>query len=395
MKNIVIFSLESINNAGEEILSIATSYLLKDIKEINLKKAQLCPNRNQMIKKYFPELLVSKFLFVLSNIIKMKKKKIYQLENIGYIIRFQRCFNNILQSADGVIYAIGMLKYSTQNFSYIFYLINKISVKLNLPVMMSAMSIEKPDNVDWRFNQLVKAVNMPCVKMITTRDGTEGVERLKSYYIKRSDIEIDFTGDPALWIPECYNIARKDSDIIGINLIRKGIYKDYGTDFSGEQLLCLYEEIITEMDKRNKKWCLFCNGIKNDYNVGLELISRLRLSKEKLLPCPKNAEEFISIVSQFKAVFGARLHACITAFSLNIPVSGLLWDDKLEKFSKTMGIREFFSATDELKGVHIVDKLEKAIQHSNDLTNQQLYKLKTKESLQRFVKKWINPICLS
>ena len=385
MKNIAVFSLDSINNAGDEILGITTCYLLKDINGIKIKKTQLRPNRKQMIKKYFLELLASKVLFILANRINMKKRKAYQLRNIGYMIRFQRYFRNALQSVDGIIYAVGAIKYSTQNFSYIFYLINKIATERNIPVMMSAMSIEKPNDEDWRFNQLVKAVNMPCVKMITTRDGADGVKRLKVYYIKRSDIEVEFVGDPALWVSDCFNIVRKDSDVIGINLIRKRIYQDYGTDFSGEQLMCLYEEIIDELEKRKRRWCLFCNGIKNDYAVGLELINRLSLPKEKLLPCPQNAEEFLTMISQFKAVFGARLHACITSFSLNIPVAGLLWDDKLEMFSITMGIREFFFAPDELNGVSIVDRVEKAIQHKNDLDNLHLYKTKTKNTLQKFI----------
>lgn len=36
---------------------------------------------------------------------------------------------------------------------------------------MSAMSVEKPNDKDYRFKQVVRAVNYPCVEEITTRDG--------------------------------------------------------------------------------------------------------------------------------------------------------------------------------------------------------------------------------
>ena len=100
---------------------------------------------------------------------------------------------------------------------------------------------------------------------------------------------------------------------------------------------------------------------------------------------PTSAKELVSMISGFKAVFGARLHACITAFSLDVPVVGLLWDNKLRYFSETMGIEEFFCELSELDGKIIVDKIERAMSFRYDDENRQYYKRKTEESLKNFI----------
>lgn len=165
--------------------------------------------------------------FLFANALKFIATKIpnknirYEIYNVAYHIQFLRYYLQTVKNADYVIYAVGALKYSTQNFSYSFNLINRIANKHKIPVLMSAMSIEKPNPNDWRYRQLISAVNLPCVRMITTRDGIHGLERLNQYYIKRQNIVTDYVGDPALWAPECYQIDKnKDSNVIGIGLIR-------------------------------------------------------------------------------------------------------------------------------------------------------------------------------
>lgn len=280
-----------------------------------------------------------------------------------------------------------MLKYSTQNMSYVFHLINKIASALRRPVLMSAMSIEKPDAGDWRFHQIVEAVNMDCVKAVTTRDGSYGLERLRKFYIKKDDIATDFVGDPALWIPETYDILRKDeSSKIGINLIRKNIYQSYKEGYvSEDDMLALYKEIVEELEYRGYDWEFFCNGMNCDYAVGIELLQKLNLPTNKLASKPKTGKELASLIASYKCVFGARLHACITSISLGIPVVGLLWDNKLDFFSKTMGIRDFFIDIEGLNGKNIVDKMEGAMANCFDFANRNEYKQKTLSSIKNFI----------
>ncbi len=302
-----------------------------------------------------------------------------------YRIKYKRYFNDIIKNSDKIVLSVGMFKFATQDLSYSFDMITEIASKYNKPLLMSAMSIAKPDVNDWRYHQLVRAVNRSCVKMITSRDGESGLERLNKYYVQHNQ-RTDYVGDPALWIPECYHVQKNNGDVIGVNVIRKGIYSAYGNEmFSDDKMMNLYKEIINELEVRGHKWVLFCNGMELDYQVGEQIISELSLPKNKLLPRPNSGKELVEMISSFKAVFGARLHACITSVSLGVPVSGLLWDDKLRFFSRTMKISQFFSEINELKGCKVVDKIEAAMEYRLDVDNIKLYKDRTLMSIKEFV----------
>lgn len=386
MKKIGVIALENIKNIGDDILGQTTRSILQK-GNVEIKQIQLNPTIKQAAKHgCFVENTFGKILSFAARVL-LKGNTRYKCTNQAYKIRLVKYYENQLKSLDGIVYAVGMFKYSTQNFSYIFEITNKIATEYNIPVLMSAMSIEKENQDDWRYHQLVRAVNMPCVKKITTRDGQNGVDRLAKSYIKNQSIQYDFVGDPALWIPECYDTSsRKDSDVIGIGVIRENIYRDYGIDFSGNQLLDMYVSLIQELDKRNQKWVLFCNGMPEDYDFGKRILEKVNMPIEKLLPAPKTAQELVDIILGFKVVFGARLHACITSFALDVPVVGLLWDNKLREFSKTMKIEEFFCEVEELKGPIIADKLEKAAKNHYDKENRAFYKQKTAQSISDFIK---------
>lgn len=309
---------------------------------------------------------------------------------ICYKIKLKSYYNKIIKKADKIVLPIGMLKFSSQNFSYVFDLITKIAEKYNKPILMSAMSIANPDENDLRYIQLKNAINRSSVWGITTRDGVDGLERLRKYYLTNEKIFSDYVGDPALWIPEVYGFDKTmkthERKIIGVNLIRKGIYASYKEEvFSEEQLLSFYKELVKELEKRNYQWEFFCNGMNEDYQVGKEILSTLGLPLTKLAPIPSNADEYVNIVNKYNAVLGARLHSCITSVSLDIPVSGLLWDNKLHYFSKTMGIRHLFSTVKELKANLVVDKIESAISNRIDIENRDHYKNKTLSSIKKFI----------
>ena len=126
---------------------------------------------------------------------------------------------------------------------------------------------------------------------------------------------------------------RFEGGVIGINLVRKDIHADYGEQtFTPTQLLNLYKGIIEELNKREYEWELFCNGMPEDYAVGVELLQTLGLPANKLRRAPHTGIDLVNNRSKYKAVFGARLHACITSVSLGVPVAGLLWDKKLHFF---------------------------------------------------------------
>ncbi|MGM9779784.1 MAG: polysaccharide pyruvyl transferase family protein [Prevotella sp.] len=150
-------------------------------------------------------------------------------------------------------------------------------------------------------------------------------------------------------------------------------------------MLNLYKGIIEELEKRGYEWELFCNGMPEDYALGVKLLQTLDLPPNKLRRAPKTGDELVHDISKYKAVFGARLHACITSVSLGVPVVGLLWDKKLHYFSKTMGIRQFFSEGEDLRPAIIVDKLEAAMRYDFDINNRDRYKQRTAKFIKNFI----------
>lgn len=385
MKKILLIGLENINNAGDEILRVTTEFLIHQCGDFETQNAQLMPDLKTLPLHLRLICWIWRPFMVL--IFRLGLYKKHYFYNLNYIVNYYPYFNSIIKKIDKVVLPIGMLKFSNQEFSYLFDLITKIATKRNIPVLMSAMSIAEPNPNDARYNQLVKAINRPCVKAITTRDGIDGLQMLNKYYVKNPNIKTDYVGDPALWIPQTYNIAYSEkSDVIGINLIRDGIYKDYGvSNVSSDELLQMYKDLIQEVERRGYKWELFCNGMQEDYIVGLKLLKEMNLPSRKLRAAPQNGKELSMIISGYKAIFGARLHACITSVSLGVPVSGLLWDKKLHYFSKTMGIRQFFSEAGELKADLIVNKIEDAMKFKFDRQNRESYKMKTLSVISDFL----------
>ena len=383
---VILFSLDFINNIGDDILRDTTEYLIERSGYNGIiSRCQLMPRMRVMPLRY-------KGYHFIGNVIKffaqhfVKGAQQYKWLDIAYQVQYSRYFSSRIRQCDKVIYAIGMLKYSTQNLSYLFHLINRLANKYSKPVMMSAMSIEKKRGEDYRFSQLQDAVNYPMVKCITTRDGEDGLDRLKEFYLKSVKIT-DYVGDPALWIPECYNVYKSDNcSKIGINLIRGGIFRDYKEDsFSEQELLSFYVELVRELEERGFEWVMFCNGLPEDYAMGKRLLKELCVSGDKLLPPPNSGVELAEIVGGFKAVFGARLHSCITSVALGVPVSGLLWDNKLRYFAQTMGISQFFSTASELTGKIVADRIEDAIRYDFDFSNRDYYKVKTLASIRHFL----------
>lgn len=373
MKKIVVISLETINNIGDDLLGFNTRHLVRTIeKDVEVIKVELVPNKKILLKnKWFIRLFFSKLLYILSKYICSNFFK-----NISYKIKCNKYFRKMFFNTNAIILAIGMLKYSTQDFSYVFYLINKIAKEYNIPVFMSAMSIENINLADWRCRQLIEAVNFSSVKMITTRDTEKELDVLRNNYLKNNlSCETAVVGDPALWTSEFIKMKEKNNNKIGIGLIRTGIYKDYGNkNIDDKYIFGLYKDIIEELEKRKIEWSLFCNGMREDYEVGVALLKELNLDESKLMFRPKTINELVDILSNFKVVLGARLHCCITSYTYNIPIVGLIWDNKLRSFAKKIDWYDNFIEKENLNAKYIVDKLvevEKK-QYSRDL----FYKLR-------------------
>ena len=388
---IAVFYIGNICNAGDEILGRVTARLIEEREGCEAALFEFLPNNEEMRKVcgHKPCILARAAAKAL-NVAAARLPAInarWQLESASFKARRASYYRRIARAHDAIVTAVGSLKFSTQSSSYAFDALAIAAQKEGCPVMISGANVQAFNAKDWRARQLRRAVNRGSVKMITTRDGEAGVASLRGDYIEGGRVAVDFAADTAFWLKKSYEIPEScgGEGLIGINLIRGRIYEDYGTSFSAESLLNFYVDLMQTLERHGKRWRLFCNGMQSDWDFGAAALERARLPKDRLLPRPKDAQSYIFMVKGFDAVFAARLHACIVAFVLDIPLVGLLWDGKLRAFARTMKIEHLFCETAELTGESVASRLEEAARTKYDGANRDFYKERTLKNMNQFI----------
>lgn len=390
MKKIAVVSIDNINNAGDEIIGNIARYLTEKISDdIVVKKISFCPSFRYLIKKGYVLQAVAAIVMLMFAKLMGNGTVKYKTKNIAYKFRFGKYYKTLLKNVDGIVCAVGMLKYSTQNHSYLYELLCSTAQIYSIPVIFCGQSVEKFHKEDWRCRQLRHALNYPVVKAIATRDGNSGIKKLRRY-VKRN-IPVAGVGDLALWIPDYYNIEKKSGRVIGVGLVRGNIYQDYmpESNINECRLMNIYRDIVYELERRGFEWVFFCNGIKQDYNFGRQLLKKMNLPDNKLLRIPNCANELINDIAGFKGVIGARFHACMVSFSIGIPFIGMVWDSKFSGVGKMMGIEEQFVEAEDLNGEYMVNLLENVLKKGTENRWRELYKMKTQDILHFFINNYV------
>ena len=390
MKKVAVIGLYAIKNAGDNILCEATQYLIKQKNpEVQIVEVDVNPR----IKSYKGlELIpfwISKVLIRVSGSIfkyENSSRFRYYYEYFMWWLKINHKFKTQLKDVDAIVFAGGgFLKFRTQGLNYYVEQIMKIARKNNIPVMMNGVGIEGYSETDIRCQRLKKAINQDCFKVITTRDD---IDTLKNNYIVNPNIKIAHVGDPALWVPECYNMKRNEnpSNVVGINVIRGRVYQAYGNTLSEFELLNFYKKLVQGVEERGWDWVLFSNGMAADQKFGAMLLRALGCSdRRKILPTANNSGEFLEQIRSFKLVFGARLHACITSYALDVPVVGLIWSEKLRIFADVIGKKDSFFEENELNIDNILDAIEREMNSNYDKTIRDDLRTRTKNYLEMFM----------
>lgn len=391
MKKIAVVGLYAIKNAGDNILCEVTQYLIRQ-NQLGTKIVEV--DVNPRVKSYTGlqkiPFLISKVLIKMSGYMfsyENHSRFRYVYEYFMWWLKINHKFRTQLKDVDAIVFAGGgFLKFRTQGLNYYVEQIVKIAKKRNIPIMMNGVGIEGYDEHDIRCQRLKKAINNDCVKVITTRDD---VDTLQKQYIFNPNIKTARVGDPALWVPECYGVdrgVREGKKLIGVNVIRGRVYQAYGNSLSEFQLINFYKKLIGGIEERGWDWVLFSNGMAADQKFGKRLLSALGCTDSgKLWNPPANTTEFLEQITSFRCVFGARLHACITSYALDIPVVGLIWSEKLQIFSEVIGKPDSFFTEDHLHIEQILDAMERAMETGYDPAIRERLRGLTNDYLKQFL----------
>lgn len=378
MKAIALMGLNSIHNYGDNFILRSLQY---NIERMGKPCKIVDVNSESTIRRgiYYFIILFSKMI--------PKSNTRYKIEFYAVSFRNRAYYRKNIEDASALIFGFGSFKYGTQKLWAYFCIATEEAQKLGIPVMYNGANIQKYSSNDYRCQMLQKYAYYPCVKMITSRDGMKGVNRLRKDYLIPDRILCKPVGDIAFWIPECYNVSRnKNSKTVGINLIHGNIFRRYGNQFTEEELLDCYYRILKKLDKQGIQWQLFTNGLPSDYQFGLKLIKKYGGNQE-MIHAPHSENELIDMIKGYGAIMGARLHACICAYSLDIPVIGLIWDEKMLNFSELVGIRECFYDEEQINPDEMAEKLICFVKepYQYDTAKRDDLKNKAEDAIQMFI----------
>ena len=101
-----------------------------------------------------------------------------------------------------------------------------------------------------------------------------------------------------------------------------------------------------------------------------------------MMPNARNSVEFLKQIRSFQLVFGARLHACITSYALDVPVIGLIWSEKLRIFADVIGKKQSFFEEDQLNIDNILNAMEREMNSG--------YDGKIRENLRQLTKQYLD-----
>ena len=313
----------------------------------------------------------------------------YYLKRSKFFQKHVQYFSDKLENYDLVIFAGGgLIKYKQQEkINQSIAAAVTVAEKLGIPVAFHSVGVE---GYNLRFagcRRLDKAINSPNTIVVSTRDD---LDTLETKYKRRKDLIVMNAADSAVWTSEFTGISRDvTSNVIGIGIVRANIFKNYGISLTEKQVLNLYVNIVKELESRNESWMLFCNGFKPDYDFGLEVLRKLRKTKKKLVRRPKDYLSFVQDVSQFKGTIVARLHACITSYALDVPVVGLVWNDKVRFFGEDIGVAHRFFDPKDFDPKAIVDACLGAIDEGYDQKRKETYKKTSLHSIETIIESYL------
>ncbi len=375
---VVITGLIDYINYGDQFIARCVEYLVQQVKsDVELVELSFIYHTDSLPHK----IMYKAFKYCQNKHDYPKAYKLLRTMN-------KTAYENAIKDADAIIFAGGSFKYGTQLIWAYYSIIVELANKYGIPVMFDAMNVQNYKDDDWRCVCLKQHLNYPSVKMFTSRDGMAGVNRINQSYKTNSELLVFPAGDPAYWIKECYGINKdNESKKIGINLIQTKNFVNYGGSLSNDDVMIIYERLITELVNNNYEYELFTNGLQGDYKMGLELKERLNEKGIRLLDIrvPQNDRDLVEIISQYKIIVGARLHACICAYSLDIPVVGIVWDEKLLHFSEMAKIENSFFDEKSLSGYTLYESVIKNMEREYDQVTKEKWKNATKETIKEFL----------
>lgn len=274
-----------------------------------------------------------------------------------------------------VVVGGGLIEFTGGRFADGLYAIARCGVKHGFGVYLNAVGVEGYDDKNYWCRLLKTMLHEPSIKHVSTRDDYDTL--VEKYFDSTPTIDCELVADSAVWAAEVYGKTKKnDSKVVGVGVVRKNIFEQYGQNFTPKQLKELYTGLVKELLSRGHEVEIFTNGSLDDNEFADEIYNELCLAGcEVKIALPASADELVNVISQYKVVIAGRLHSCIISYSLDIPAIGLVWNDKLKRFGRAIAKEDWFiTPSADLIISQLADKLENAIKEGYDEESRKEYR---------------------
>ncbi|NLE64289.1 MAG: polysaccharide pyruvyl transferase family protein [Bacteroidales bacterium] len=397
-KNIVLVGLLYDTNLGDQAIFHATRFYIDQIfiqhqiNNIDIRMMDMTGrdgvNSNAIEKK-----IKQSYAFRITRKIFKKSKRVQKFLKRYVAVNSARKNNKLFLDSNtlAVIFVGGgIIKYQYQYFHLYINEILKVTNKNNIPVMFSAVGIEGYNQFNKDCLLLRKALQQKCVKMITTRDD---LDLLQKHYCL--DIPTAKVADPVYGISKLIpkHIKRNNPKVIGLGVVRENLFINNNISFSKKDMLLLWKSLFDALKNSNYECKIFCNGLKADYQFGLDLLEYMGIPDSKindyLVPCPKTTNDLVDIISSFDGIIVGRLHASIIAYSYGISSIGLVWNNKQKMFGEMIGYPERFIEKHNFNVSAIMEVLNKAIEEGYSKIDQESFSKTTIYYLEHFINQYL------
>lgn len=234
--------------------------------------------------------------------------------------------------------------------------------KYSKPVIFSAIGVENYEQNNPICIQLRNSLNNSCVRMITTRDNFEALQK----FTEDTNIPIAKVSDSAVHISTIFKdyISKPQGSSkkkIGLFVIRGNAFKDNKIEFDQEQAIKLWLNIAVELEARGYDYEFLTSGSYTDELLLERLIVEHGVNEQKCITNLNTPEDLVRKISSYDGMISCRLHPSIISYSLKVPTVALMWNNKVGSFYKNIGYSERVIQATDVKCKDIIERLEAAM----------------------------------
>ena len=262
---------------------------------------------------------------------------------------------NLLTNADAIFFSGlgGGFGFNYMRVTNYYDEITKIAEERNIPVMFCAVGLNNIESNPENDAFLRAILQRKSVKSFAARDNFDAFEE----FVTNCDYNLDRVCDPAVWTQYVYGLERpRASDIIGINVIRGGIFRDNHKPWDMGDELKYLADLRERLKASSKRVLFYTNGSIVDNNTLRYFAQKYEIPNDEVVYL-NTTREVVETISKFRAVVAFRMHSLIIAYSFRTPAIGLAWNKKIDSFCQSTNQSERALAFEDWNGEMVFNKL--------------------------------------